>query len=62
MIIKIIGKYHTSTKEIESSTGIKLGGLYVPDENKINCPNEYDEHKIDLKISKKGNLVAILKY
>ena len=62
MILTIKGRYNTTTKEIESVNGYKLGGLYVPDENKIVCPDDiFAEHKLEIKVSKKGNLVAILK-
>lgn len=61
MILTIAGRYITATKEIETAHGIKFGGLYVPDDNKIVCPNEFGEHKLEIKVSKKGNLVAILK-
>ena len=61
MLLTIVGRYNTATKEIETANGIKLGGLYVPDENKIVCLDVIGEHKLEIKVSKKGNLVAILK-
>lgn len=61
MILTIDGIYNTDTKEIETNLGLKLGGLYVPNESIIACPNELAQHKLEIKVSKKGNLVAILK-
>lgn len=61
MIFTIDGIYNTETKEIETIAGLKLGGLYVPNEDVIASPNEFALHKLEIKVSKKGNLVAILK-